>query len=65
VGFNYLGLAFSLIGDDHMNINTETYLQRAYDLIKLAIENDKFESELSPYDVKLLKLAMQHIARTF
>ncbi|MFA1510025.1 hypothetical protein ACDN41_12415 [Priestia aryabhattai] len=46
-----------------MNINTETYLQRAYDLIKLAIENDKFENEFSSYDVKLLKLAMQHIAR--
>lgn len=46
-----------------MNINTETYLQRAYDLIKLAIENDKFENEFSEWDKQLLREAMYRIAR--
>ncbi|WP_181170442.1 hypothetical protein [Priestia megaterium] len=46
-----------------MNINTETYLQRAYDLIKLAIENDKFENEFSEWDKQLLKEVLYRIAR--
>jgi hypothetical protein len=46
-----------------MDIRTETYLQKAYDLIKLAIDNDKFDNELSAYDLTLLKDAMKYIAR--
>ncbi|WP_182006370.1 hypothetical protein [Priestia aryabhattai] len=46
-----------------MDIRTETYLQKAYDYIKLAIENDKFDNELSAYDLKLLEVAMKHVAR--
>jgi hypothetical protein len=46
-----------------VNLTTETYLQRAYDLIKLAIENDKFENELSEWDKQLLREAMYRVAR--
>ncbi len=48
-----------------MDIRTEMYLQKAYDYIKLAIDNDKFENDLSEYDLSLLHEAMYNILRTF
>lgn len=47
-----------------MDIRTETYLQKAYDYIKLAIENDKFDNDLSEWDKKILREAMYNILRT-
>jgi len=58
-----LGSYKNILGADQMDIRTEEYLQKAYDYIKLVIENDKFEGELSPYDVQILKIAMKNIAR--
>ncbi|MGG4434537.1 hypothetical protein AAXE64_08245 [Priestia megaterium] len=48
-----------------MDIRTEMYLKKAYDLIQLAIDNDKFENDLSEWDKKLLHEAMYNILKTF